>query len=337
MGLVSGLLARCKASELFLRGHVQPELRDIVAAFDKLTFEVIDLVVGPLPFRGSGEAFDPFHENPAVPGSVEDHDLARRRQIAPEAPQVVELALLLGGGGHRDHPIVTGLHGAGDPPDEPAFSGGIPPLEGQNCSHPAFSRLNRQSVQPGLLFGKLYPVFLPTQRPGEIDTGEHIGGGVDISEHRFGHRESRGSGFLGQPGRQRRQDRSSDGQVAVPGVGGLDNRPGCTGPAGLPQYPLGDGKHRTECIQSRPVALVHLPARFGMLLCRLEFLLLNFRRGVQEEFQDQGTIGDQCVLHGGDMTKPDGEFGFVDITLGAQASCPHQAADEEGGPATGRQ
>ncbi len=31
------------------------------------------------------------------------------------------------------------------------------------------------------------------------------------------------------------------------------------------------------------------------------------------------------------MTKPDGEFGFVDITLGAQFIRPHQAADEGGG------
>jgi len=66
-----------------------------------------------------------------------------------------------------------------------------------------------------------------------------------------------------------------------------------------------------------------------VLLGLLEFLLLHLRGGVQKEFQDQGAVSHQCVLHLGDVAKPDGELRLVDLSFGAQTCRPHQAADEE--------
>ena len=36
---------------------------------------------------------------------------------------------LIRGFGHRDHPIITGINGAGESSDRSAFAGGIPTLE----------------------------------------------------------------------------------------------------------------------------------------------------------------------------------------------------------------
>ena len=74
-----------------------------------------------------------------------------------------------------------------------------------------------------------------------------------------------------------------------------------------------------------------------MFLGVLELALLHLGRGVQEELQDQRTIGDEGVLHGGHVPQPGRELRLLHLLFGALVGGPHQAADEEGSATLGRQ
>ena len=60
-----------------------------VAALHELVLEVVDLVVGALPLGGGGKPLDALHQHAAVPGAVVDDERPGRRQVPPEAPEVV--------------------------------------------------------------------------------------------------------------------------------------------------------------------------------------------------------------------------------------------------------
>ena len=184
--LVRGLLPGLEARELLLLRDVQPELGDVVPPVDELLFEVVDLVVRPLPLRSLGESFNALHEHPAVPRPVEDREPPGQRHVPPEAPQVVVLALILGRSGSRNHPVVTSLQRLRHPADHPALTCGVPTLEGQHRRHTAITGLNTEPVELGLLPAQLNLVLLLGELLGQIHARQDRRLTIDVPEHRVG-------------------------------------------------------------------------------------------------------------------------------------------------------
>jgi len=90
-----------KASKLLLIGHVQEQFDKTNAIVDEHLLEGVDLVIGPPPLLRTGQAFDPFDQHSPVPGSVEDRDIAGKRQPLPEALEIMAALLLRAGPADR--------------------------------------------------------------------------------------------------------------------------------------------------------------------------------------------------------------------------------------------
>ncbi len=133
------LLAGREALELRFRIDVQPELEDRHAVLDELLLEVVDLPVGAAPLVLLREALDALHQHPPVPAPVEDEHAPRRGQPPPEAPQIVVRQLLGRRRGHRHHPVVLHVHGAGHAPDHASLAGGVPAFEDHRAPHAVFA------------------------------------------------------------------------------------------------------------------------------------------------------------------------------------------------------
>ncbi len=79
--------------------------------------------------RFGAEAHHIFDPGAIVPAAVEDHDLARGRQMGDVALQVELRLLPVGGRGQRNHPEHARAHPLGDRLDRPALAGGVAALE----------------------------------------------------------------------------------------------------------------------------------------------------------------------------------------------------------------
>ena len=111
------------------------DLDDAHAVVGQLVFELVDLVIGPLPGGDAAQTLYSLDQHATVPGAIEDRPIARRRQPLPEAPQVV--AALLLGRRRTDAPDMRRfrLEAGDDALDEAALAGGIPAVEADQ--HPA--------------------------------------------------------------------------------------------------------------------------------------------------------------------------------------------------------
>ncbi len=172
---------------------------------------------------------------------------------------------------------------------------------------PAASHPRRPKLFPPRVFAPQSPVSAagtavwqaspgspPTQRPGRSSTSTSEA--ASVSPNTGSAPRVPGIGISQPAGSTAPGDRSSDGQVAVP-TSGLDNRQGAPGrclrsirSAMGSTGPSASRTARSRWSTCQPVS--------GMLLCRLGSSS-EFSPGCAGEFQDQGTIGDQCVLHGG--------------------------------------
>ena len=77
-------------AQLLVRRNMQEQLHHPHPIVEQHLFELIDLLVGPLPFGRGGEAFDPLDQHAAVPGAVERSDLAVLRQALPKTLEVMQ-------------------------------------------------------------------------------------------------------------------------------------------------------------------------------------------------------------------------------------------------------
>ncbi len=92
-----------KSAQLFISGHVQKQLDEPRVLGDQHALEVIDLFVGPMPFGRLGEALDALDEDAAVPGAVENDDLAVLWQALPKTLEVIQRLLTLARSRDRMH------------------------------------------------------------------------------------------------------------------------------------------------------------------------------------------------------------------------------------------
>ena len=78
---------------------------------------------------GAAEAHHPFDARPVVPGAVEEHDLAGRRQLGDVALEVPLCTLAFGRRGQGDDAGDAGVEVLRHSLDRAALAGGIAPLE----------------------------------------------------------------------------------------------------------------------------------------------------------------------------------------------------------------
>src|SRR3954453_18438851 len=122
-------LALLEAPELLVLADGEPELDHDDAGAVELLLEVVDLAVGPQPLGRAGEALHPLDQDPAVPGAVEDRDVALARHVAPEAPEVGAGLLLVGGCCDRVDPEPSRVERRRHTADAAALAGRVVALE----------------------------------------------------------------------------------------------------------------------------------------------------------------------------------------------------------------
>src|SRR5207244_10778688 len=106
----------------------EPQLHEDLAVSLEPALELVDLVVGGGPDPLLHELLDPLDQHPAVPGVVEESDLAVLRQPDLVAPQPVVALIQLGG-----RRAGVGAEGArvqalDQPPDGRHLAGGVTSL-----------------------------------------------------------------------------------------------------------------------------------------------------------------------------------------------------------------
>src|SRR5690606_8743359 len=62
---------------------------------DQTLFKTVDFRISTLPFDSTGKALYPFHQYPAIPGTVKNTDIIIGLQLGPEAPQVGSAEFIL--------------------------------------------------------------------------------------------------------------------------------------------------------------------------------------------------------------------------------------------------
>src|SRR5208337_509163 len=157
-----------KPAQLFVGGDVHEQLDEPRVVGDQYALEVVDLVVGPAPFVGRGEALYALDQDAAVPGAVENDDLAVLWQALPKALEVMQRLLTLGRSGDRMHLEATRVERPARAANNAALARSVPTLENDH------SPLGRPEV--GLLNAlKRFLEFLKTALiVGELDLRETL-------------------------------------------------------------------------------------------------------------------------------------------------------------------
>src|SRR6202521_116240 len=239
--LECGVLAGPEASQLLRLADLQPELDDDRVAGCELFLELVDLVVGTHPLIDGAITFHPLDQQPTVPGAIENHDTAVRRNVTPEAPQIGLRALFLGrrGDGHGD--VLPRIERAGDAPNRAAFAGSVRALEDKDQRMMREALVARQFRQLALVLLQLALVVFAGKLLGQVEVADQL----DVVEHR---RRRGGHGMLERrlSGRRRHLDDRlhgiekdlAHGEIAIALVGALDHIPGSLAGGRLAQHML---------------------------------------------------------------------------------------------------
>src|SRR5271165_2702788 len=123
-----------KSAQLFVSGNVQEQLYKPRAIGDQHALEVVDFVVGPVPFDKRSEALDALNQDAAVPGAVENDDLAMLRQALPKALEVMQRFLPLGRSGDRVHLEAARIERPAQAAHDAALASSVPTLENEDSA-----------------------------------------------------------------------------------------------------------------------------------------------------------------------------------------------------------
>ena len=108
---------------------MEPELDQDRAFGHQAALKGHDLGVGPLPLLFGGETLDPFDQDPAVPGAVEDGHAPPAREVGVKAPKEMVPLLPLGRRGVGLDPEMAGVEPGDEALDRPALTRSVPALE----------------------------------------------------------------------------------------------------------------------------------------------------------------------------------------------------------------
>src|SRR5262249_29733888 len=95
-------------------------------------FELVDLVVGPLPVPLARELLHPLHQNTAIPGAIENGQGSGQGQFAPESVEPVAPRLLWRRWAYGDHFHAARANGYRPAPNRASFAGGVEALNGND-------------------------------------------------------------------------------------------------------------------------------------------------------------------------------------------------------------
>ncbi len=184
--------------------------------------------------------------------------------MAPESPQVVTGAFLVGWRRDRNHLIVTRIEAAGHASNRAALAGGIPPLEHDDGRDAALPGPSLERVEACLLLRQLLFEVVVAQLLAEIEVVEHVELPLDALERI--RTVALAPGVRPVPSTRRRAALSpietstdrvaklrgdDDGAIAL--VLALDDVPGCRVRAGAANRAIG-GTH--ELVEHAPSASI---------------------------------------------------------------------------------
>ena len=269
---------------------------------DELVLEVVDLVVGAPPLVLLREALDALDQHAAVPGAVEDQDLAVARQVPPEAPQVVVRLLLVGRRRDRDDAVVARV-------ERRASCGG--------SRRPCRPRPSPRRRSP-----RRSPSCAPCVRACAIASGARAAAPCRRRSASDRERSTEpstvvaGSGSATGDGRRRRrrlrrravetraqrgEDALGDGEIAILRIRAFDHLPRRGAAAGAAQEALGGGNHGVVALVDLAVELVHAQRGAVVLLRPLEPLLHLLLREMDPELQEQRAVVHERLLEALDV------------------------------------
>src|ERR1700680_2398640 len=297
--LECGVLAGPEASQLLRLADLQPELDDDRVAGCELFLELVDLVVGTHPLIDGAITFHPLDQHPTVPGAIENHDPAVRRNVTPEAPQIGLRALFLGRRGDRHGDVLPRIERAGDAPNRAAFAGSVRALEDKDQRMMREALVARQFRQLALVLLQLALVVFAGKLLGQVEVADQL----DVVEHR---RRRGGHGMLERrlSGRRRHLDDRlhgiekdlAHGEIAIALVGALDHIPGRLAGGRLAQQMLPQRVRLVVDAISLPVGGSHAPARARVILQCIQSLLLLCLGKMDPEFEQQSAFVAEHLL-----------------------------------------
>ena len=130
--LLRRILAVCETGELGGIVDLYPEFDDDGTPFGQFFLKFIDLVIGALPVVFGAESLETFYHDTAVPGAVEDRDVAVLGKACPEAPEEMPGLFVRLGACNRKHLESSGIQSCSDTLDIAALAGSIPSLVGND-------------------------------------------------------------------------------------------------------------------------------------------------------------------------------------------------------------
>ncbi len=104
-------LSGAEAFQLFVLTDLNPEFDEERAAVLEIGFKFVDFPIGAFPVRLAAEALNPLHEDAAIPGAIEDCNVAALREPLIEAPEEVAALFFGCGTRNRQHSIAAGVAG----------------------------------------------------------------------------------------------------------------------------------------------------------------------------------------------------------------------------------
>ena len=286
-----------EAPLLLVLVDVEPEFHEQGPVGGQLCLEFADFRVGSAPCRHRREAFDALHQDPAVPAPVEDRDASVLRETAPEAPEVVVPALLVGRRRDAVDPVAARVQRRDGPPDGSALAAGVPSLEDEDDRQPAPQALGGEPVE-------VTAQALHRRRVGPAGDGACQ---VDRRERRCRAFGGRGRGrrrVSGQAHLERLAQRLQHVERAAPGVAAVDDMPRRRRRAGARDDALGGLDEPVVAVPVAPVPLADPPVVPRMLLEGLQALPLCVAAEMHPELEDQRAVVGQHALERRNAREP---------------------------------
>src|SRR5262249_3789521 len=219
-----------EAAELLLLADREPELGEDQAVARQVFLEIVDLAIGAKPVVLLGEALNALDQHAAIPGSVEDRDMAAARNLAPEPPEIGMRALLVGRRRDRHDAEEPRVEPADYAPDRPALAGGVGSLKHDDSRAPPEALAARELVQPALQVREPRFVFAQIELGRKIERVEQ----APAIDRRDWWRRGDGDEFAraGEALLERRRESLGRGQDAEFRVRRGHDRPGGVGMVG---------------------------------------------------------------------------------------------------------
>ena len=139
-----------------------------------LRLHILDFIVGTLPFLRLCKALYALHHDASIPGAVKNSDIARRRQMKPKAPLIMELLLDHVRRCHGVYSKAQRVKRSRQTADSTALACCIPALKADDYRYLLLEHFNLQLRQLLLVLIELLLIFLLRQHLIRINLAQNI-------------------------------------------------------------------------------------------------------------------------------------------------------------------